>query len=214
MKILSSDLNQMETRYRATLINSLSGVKSANLVGTVDGKKNENLSIVSSCFHLGANPALMGLIFRPAEVERHTFENIMEMKFFTLNHVNQTIIEKAHQTSARYPKEISEFKATGLQSVYLDQFKAPFVKEANIKIGLQLVQNIHLEVNKTEFVIGEIKFIELPEKILMPDGFVDIVTAESIGVTGLDSYHRLFPGDRYSYAKPDRPLKKLNLNGQ
>jgi len=214
MIITTTDLNKMESRYRARLVNCLSGVKSANLIGTVDLNQQENLSIVSSCFHLGANPALMGLIFRPAVVERHTFENIISTRYFTINHVSKVNIEKAHQTSARFDKDVSEFQATGLTSVYKDDFHAPFVKEAVIKIGLELRQSIHLEINKTELVIGEIKMIDLPNELLMPDGFVDIVGAETIGVTGLDSYHSLFEGQRYSYAKPDVPLKKMNLQGE
>ena len=58
LKIESREIIEMESRYRAHFINSLSGFKSANLVATVDKKGLENLSIVSSCFHLGADPAL------------------------------------------------------------------------------------------------------------------------------------------------------------
>ena len=59
MIIKADDLAQMEKRYRAQLINSLSGIKSANLVGTINKDRQTNLSIVSSVFHLGADPALM-----------------------------------------------------------------------------------------------------------------------------------------------------------
>ena len=199
----------MESRYRARLVNSLSGVKSANLIGTIDSKGNENLSIVSSCFHLGADPALMGIIFRPAVVERHTFENIIEKKIFTLNHVNDDIFEQAHQTSARYKREESEFEKTGLTAQYTEDFAAPFVQEANIQIGLTFRENIHLDVNKTELIIGEIKIIRLNEEFIMPDGFIDLVGANSVGVTGLDCYHQISEGSRLSYAKPDRPVKRL-----
>lgn len=211
--IKSDDLKLMESRYRARLINSLSGVKSANLIGSIDSKGNENLSIVSSCFHLGANPALMGIIFRPAVVERHTFENILETGVFTLNHVHENIFEQAHQTSARYGREESEFEKTGLTSLYAENFSAPFVKESNIQLGLTLRENIHLEVNKTELIIGEIKIIRLNEEVIMPDGFVDIVSAGSVGVSGLDCYHQIIEGARLSYAKPDRPVKKLTKKG-
>ncbi|HBF47730.1 MAG TPA: flavin oxidoreductase, partial [Shewanella frigidimarina] len=46
-------------------------------------------------------------------VPRHTFENIMQTGLYTINHVNQSIYEQAHQTSARYDKDESEFEATG-----------------------------------------------------------------------------------------------------
>lgn len=215
MKTLTSDdLKLMESRYRARLVNSLSGVKSANLIGSIDKEGRENLSIVSSCFHLGADPALMGLIFRPAIVERHTFENILETGVYTINHVNGEIIQKAHQTSARYSKNVSEFEATHLTSVFENNFNAPFVKEANVQLGLKLKERIHLEVNKTELIIGEIVLIRLSEDILKDDGFVDLVSANSVGVTGLDCYHSINKGDRLSYAKVDLPVTKLNLDGE
>ena len=64
----TQSLNELEQRYRAHLINSLSGFKSANLLGTVDKNGQENLSIVSSVFHLGANPALLGMIIQVRRV--------------------------------------------------------------------------------------------------------------------------------------------------
>ena len=54
------------------------------------------------------------MIIRPNSVNRHTLENIMETNCYTINHINKDIYKKAHQTSARYPKEISEFDAVGL----------------------------------------------------------------------------------------------------
>ena len=201
MIVKTDDLNQMEKRYRAQLINSLSGVKSANLIGTVNQEKQTNLSIVSSVFHLGADPALMGMIFRPAVVERHTFENICETKSFTINHVNSEIYEKAHQTSARYPREISEFNEVGLTPEYYPEIIAPFVKESIIKIGLELVEVKHLEVNKTEMVIGKIIFIDFPKQHLSEDGYINIIDANTIGVSGLDHYVELNSIRRLKYAK-------------
>ncbi|MCJ8275234.1 MAG: flavin reductase family protein, partial [Bdellovibrionales bacterium] len=47
------------------LVNSLSGFKSANLVGTQSKDGQTNLAMFSSFFHLGANPPLMGFVLRP-----------------------------------------------------------------------------------------------------------------------------------------------------
>ena len=150
--------------------------------------------MVSSCFHLGADPALMGLIFRPAVVERHTFENIMETKQFSINHINSSIVKEAHQTSARYPREISEFDEVGLHPEYIEHFKAPFVRESVLQIGLELKESQHLSINKTELVIGEIKFVRVSEALIQPDGFIDLFAANSQAVTGLDCYHSLTEG--------------------
>ncbi|MGS0728486.1 flavin oxidoreductase, partial [Shewanella sp. 0m-11] len=66
------DIEQMEQRVRARLINSLSGFKSANLVATISEDGHNNVAIISSCFHLGASPALMGMVIRPDSVPRDT----------------------------------------------------------------------------------------------------------------------------------------------
>jgi len=53
-KILHFDKNAidaMENRYRANFINSITGYKSANLIGTVSSDGVENLAIFSSVTH-------------------------------------------------------------------------------------------------------------------------------------------------------------------
>ncbi len=71
-----TDIQAMAQRYRAAFINSLGGFKSLVMVGTADTEGVTNLSVFSSLFHIGANPPLCGLIFRPDSVERHTLTNI------------------------------------------------------------------------------------------------------------------------------------------
>tara|TARA_X000000950_G_C13760558_1_gene596617 strand:+ start:127 stop:756 length:630 start_codon:yes stop_codon:yes gene_type:complete len=209
MIFTKKSFDEMEKFYRAKFINSLSGVKSANLIGTVNKKNQTNLSIVSSAVHIGANPPLMALIFRPASVERHTFENIKDTQFFSINHVSKDIITSSHQTSARYPREVSEFSAVGLSEEYIEGFRSPFVKESYLKIGLSLKEIIHLNINSTEMVIGEVECVSVDPKYVMNDGHIDISKLGTVGVTGLDSYHKIDAGVRLSYAKPDTSPTKL-----
>jgi len=74
MHLTADTLKDLPRQQRVNLINSLSGFKSANLLGTRASNGQENLSIVSSCFHLGADPALIGMIIRPHSVDRHSLE--------------------------------------------------------------------------------------------------------------------------------------------
>lgn len=57
------DIQTMEKRFRTRLVNSISGFKSANLIGTRDQQGQENLAIVSSVVHLGSHPPLLALLF-------------------------------------------------------------------------------------------------------------------------------------------------------
>ena len=107
--------------------------------------------------HLGSNPALLGFISRPGKlVPRHTLENIKENKFYTINHINESIVEQAHYTSAKFDKDQSEFELCGLSEEYLYGFKAPFVKESHLKLGMQFLECLPIKANGTVLIIGEI----------------------------------------------------------
>jgi flavin reductase (DIM6/NTAB) family NADH-FMN oxidoreductase RutF len=215
MSQINIDYNQilqLEKQKRVHLINSLGGFKSVALVGTSDEKKNTNLSIFSSFFHLGANPPLIGMIFRPSPPERDTMRNILDTGFYTINHINESIFKKAHQTSARYDRGVSEFDATGLNSEYKNEFFAPFVAESKVQLGIEFKQKIDISINNTTMIVGEIVQIYIPENCMQEDGFIDIEKANTITCSGLDSYHKTMQLDRLSYAKPDKEITSLVQN--
>jgi flavin reductase (DIM6/NTAB) family NADH-FMN oxidoreductase RutF len=209
MYIDKIEIGQLEKQNRVHLINSLGGFKSVALVGTADKNKNTNLSIFSSFFHIGANPPLIGMIFRPSPPERDTMKNILETGFYTINHINEMIYKQAHQTSARYESEVSEFQVTKLKPEYKNDFFAPFVAESNIKMGVEFKEKLDIAINNTTMIIGEIVQIYLPENCLNEDGFIDIEKANTITCSGLDSYHKTIQLDRLSYAKPDKEISSL-----
>ncbi len=203
---------QLPQRVRANLINSLSGFKSANLVGTTSEDGVHNLAMISSAFHVGANPPLLGILMRPHTVVRDTLANIKNTGVFTVNHVSKDFVEQAHQCSARYESETSEFEATGLQVQLANAIKAPYVEEAKIKMALQVEQVTKIELNNTELVIGRIVEVIIPNDSLLDDGYVDIEKYHSVAVSCLDSYHSTDRIDRYSYAKPDKALTSIWTN--
>lgn len=207
-----TDLGQLEQRYRARLVNSLSGYKSANLVGTRSSEGQENLSIVSSVVHLGSNPALLGMIMRPPSVERHTYENILETGCYTLNHLSVELARQGHQTSARYERDRSEFEAVGLTPGYRKGFHAPHVEESPVQLGMELVEDLGIAHNGTRLLIGSIAWAALKDGAVDADGYVDLEKLDVVAISGLDSYHatqRLF---RLSYAKPDQVPTQLTSN--
>jgi len=200
----------MPSRRRAALINSLTGFKSANLVGTADVGGNTNLAIMSSAVHLGSHPPLIALVVRPGGEERHSLGNILATGCFTINHVSEPLIASAHQTAARYDREISEFDATGLTPGWQDGFSAPFVAEATVKLGLELREHQELKINGTHFLVGEITLAEFPETALMEDGALNLAHCGTVALTGLDTYHAATPVKRMAYAKPDLPPRDLD----
>ncbi len=205
----ASGIIAMEQRSRTRLINSLSGFKSINLCGTISKEGVTNLSLISSVVHIGANPALMGFIMRPVTVRRDTYNNILETGQYTFNHLNANIFKKAHQTSARYPVEISEFEAASLTEIYSDIVKAPYVAESHVRIGLEFVEKMPITVNGTLLMIGRVTEIFFPKDCLLEDGYLDIEKAGSITTSGLDAYHSTQKLARLSYAKADRVIKEI-----
>ena len=131
----------MEKIFRINLINSCTGYKSANLIGTKSKSGIENLAVFSSITHLGSNPAVLGFILRSTTIPRDTYKNIKETGFFTVNHITESIIEDAHHTSAKYHEEISEFDKTKLIPEYKDEWIAPYVKGSPVQIGCKYLND-------------------------------------------------------------------------
>lgn len=209
MLLDSQAIAALPTRRRAALINSLSGFKAANLVGTAQPSGATNLAIMSSVVHLGSHPPLMLLIIRPGGDERHTLRNILATGHFTINHVTPSLVEAAHQTAARYPSDVSEFDATGLTAQWRAGLNAPLVAEATVKLGLQLREHRELEINGTHLIIGEIVLAEFPEEHLTVQGGLCLQRCDTVALTGLDTYHESVTLKRMAYAKPDLPPRVL-----
>lgn len=209
MYITKENILDFEKLYRTNLVNSLSGFKSANLIGTISEEGKTNLAIFNSVIHFGANPPALGFLMRPVSAERHTYTNIKEINHFTINHINKEMFKQAHQTSARYDKDVSEFDACGLTPEHSKIIKAPYVKESKIKIGLKYVEENEIKFNGTIFIVGEIVELILPEEIISKDGYVDIEKAETVAISGLDSYHKTKRIARLSYAKTGIELKEV-----
>jgi flavin reductase (DIM6/NTAB) family NADH-FMN oxidoreductase RutF len=200
----NQQIADLEERKRIAMINSLSGFKSLNLIGTINKEGQTNLAIFNSVIHIGANPALMGFISRPDSVERHTLENIKQTGYYTINHVNKDIFEKAHQTSARYQREQSEFDAAGLKIDYKNNFTAPFVQESNIQMGLTLKEIVSIKSNGTQLIVGEIVDLYFPDEIWEETGIIDIEKAGTIAGSSLDGYHITQLIKRMKYEKPQQ----------
>lgn len=197
-----ADIENTSRIRRLNIINGISGIKSANLIGSSSKKNGSNLAIFSSVIHIGSDPALLGFLLRPAyDVPRNTYSNIKENGFFTINHVHESFIEKAHYTSAKFDHGVSEFEKCGLTEEYLFDFRAPFVKESRLKIGLKFVQELDIQSNGTKLIIGEIQELVMPEDCLDDKGYVRLDRLFDVGIGGLNSYYSLRRIANFPYAR-------------
>lgn len=204
-----NEIKEWERFCRSNFINSLSGFKSASLIGTINAAGKPNLAIFSNIVHIGADPALIGFINRPLEAAKHTITNIRETNVYSINHIHKEITAPAHQTSAKYTAEENEFTATGLTPEYHSCCKAPFVKESRIKYAMELMEVIPIQHNNTFFVIGKVTDVYLSKDYINADGFIAIEKAGSMASLGIDGYYTASPIARYAYAKPGKPTREI-----
>ncbi|AOE49601.1 flavin reductase family protein [Kangiella sediminilitoris] len=202
MYLNSKNIEELERKYRLNLINSITGIKPANLIGTISADGVQNVAIFSSVVHLGSNPPLLGMIVRPDDdVPRNTFDNLRETGCYTINHIPKEVVKQAHYTSAKFPEDVSEFERCGLTSFFIDDFKAPFVEESPIKIGMEFKQDIPIELNGTHLVIGEIKMILAPDDAIDERGYIDLESFNHVGIAGLNQYYSFQKEAEFPYVR-------------
>ncbi len=197
------DFDDLDHLYKINLVNSCSGFKSANLIGTKSNDGIANVAVFSSVTHFGSNPPLLGIIFRPvSDVPRNTYENIKETGQFTINHIHWDIIEQAHHTSAKYNKRISEFEVTELEEEYKNNWHAPFVKGAPVQIALTYCEEYKIKANNTIQLIAEIKDLHVKDELIEKDGFINLSKGNVMTINGLDGYALPSLKQRIDYQRP------------
>ena len=191
----TKDINKLHKIYKINLINSCSGFKSANLLGTISNEGITNVAIFSSVTHLGSNPPTLGFILRPTTVPRDTYKNIKETGTFTINHIWEDIIEDAHHTSAKYPEE---FKG---------DFKAPFVKNAPVQMNMKFIEEIYVPSNDVMLIVAQIQELYVNDELLQEDGLINLSLGKVVAINGLDTYATPTFKKQLSYQRPIKSTK-------
>jgi len=114
-------------------------------------------------FHIGDAPAISRRSSHPHTSSRHTFDNILNKGFLTINHICENILPAAHQSSARYCDTQSEFDSTGLQLRQKAKISLGYRVNAFIKIELSTVADVTLRNRMTE--TSQVDFCELKSGI-------------------------------------------------
>ena len=189
-KYNESQISNLDRTFKINLINSITGLKPANLIGTTD-KNIDNVAIFSSVLHLGSSPALIGFMIRPQYKRKtDTYLNLLENPYFTINSIEREYIDKAHKSSGKYSKDISEFDELNIEKVYIDNYKAPFVKDSLIKIGLHKVEEIKL-LNRCRLIVGKVELLVINNNILESDGNIDFSKSTTTCISGCQNYYNV-----------------------
>lgn len=198
----NQDINQLDKIFRINLINSCSGFKSANLLGTISDEGITNVAVFSSVTHLGSNPPTLGFILRPTTVPRNTHKNLKDLGYFTINHIWEAIFEDAHHTSAKYPDDISEFDMTNLEPEFKGNYKAPFVKNAPVQMAMKFVEEIYVPSNDVMLVVAQIEELYVKDELLQKDGLINLSKGNVLTINGLDTYAVPKFKKQLSYQRP------------
>jgi flavin reductase (DIM6/NTAB) family NADH-FMN oxidoreductase RutF len=198
------DIQNLEKIFKINLINSCSGFKSANLLGSISEEGTSNVAVFSSVTHLGSKPPTLGFILRPTTVPRDTYKNIKDLGIFTINHIHQDIIEDAHHTSAKYPKEVSEFDMTGLEEEFKGDFKAPFVKGAPVQMSMKFLEEVYVPSNDVMLIVSQIQELYIDDALLQEDGLINLSKGNIAAINGLDTYAIPQFNKQLSYQRPKK----------
>jgi flavin reductase (DIM6/NTAB) family NADH-FMN oxidoreductase RutF len=197
---------------RLNLINSCTGYKSANLIGTKSKNGISNLAVFSSVTHLGSDPAMFGFILRPATVPRNSYANMKETGYFTVNHITEEIIAQAHQTSAAYDSDVSEFEITDLDEMYHDGIFEPFVTKSPVQILCKYLSEYEIKENNCIHILASIEKIFCKQDLISKDNWLHLEKGNVVAINGLDAYCLPKLIDRFEYARPNSETKSMLKN--
>lgn len=201
MQLNKEEIDTLERKYKLNLINSISGIKPANLIATKSLSGEDNVAVFSSVVHLGSSPAQLGFIMRPQnESETDTYLNIKETGFYTINHVSESFMKKAHYTSAKLDKAESEFDGMKIERAIISDFPAPFVKASAVKIGMKHLESINLP-NGCIFIIGLVELLIAPDDCIDELGQLQLSDYNCVGVSGLNTYYKLDKIESFPYVR-------------
>ena len=184
------DIMALKNYDRIRMINSLIGPRPAHLVGTQSADGVDNLALFNSAYHFCATPPHVGIMCRPLDVRRDTYNNIQQTGHFTLNAVTPALVERTHLCKDKFEAEESEFVEAGIKPFRVDTIPAPFVAESPIKIAVRAIEEHVINISKTVLIVGEVVWVSVAENALLEDYTIDADAGELAAVVGLSSYHQ------------------------
>lgn len=196
------DIMKMPADRRRAFFPKLSGIKNAVIIGTQNQQGLSNAALFNSLTHIGSHPPLLGVVFRPLTVERHSYQNIKDTGYFSINWILTKDLDPAHQCSAKYDRHVSEFETVGRPSESSSQLPLPYWPGAPVRLGLKYEEEHLIQANQTILLIGSVQEIELNRSLLDDEGIPDFSKSSTLLVNGLETYFKAQPLRSKPYARP------------
>lgn len=169
MKTISAnDIHGFEKRYRTSLINSLSGIRTAFIGITADDRGRCNASTLSNVTHVGANPAQMSILFRPDNGKRHTLSNYRSEGRITLVCMPLSKSTTVHEVSMNAPEGVFELEIVGERFREHQDWTHPLPTTFLYAIELDFIEEFTLN-NGCIYTVGKIQNIALGDEVQVCD---------------------------------------------
>jgi flavin reductase (DIM6/NTAB) family NADH-FMN oxidoreductase RutF len=154
-------------------------------VSTTDAAGNYNVAPYSFFTAVCSNPpTVLFCPVTPADRDmKDTLANIRETKEFVINVATEDNVTQLNQTSAPYPKGISEFERVGLTPLPGIKVKAPRVAESPIHLECKLTQIIDIGdggLGSGRIVIGQIVYAHIDETAYGDAHHIDITKIKPV----------------------------------
>lgn len=194
------EIEALDRNHRRILVNRMQGVRAAVLLGTYSEKGVANLGLFFSLQHLGADPALMGVVFRPESSMGQSLGNLRFRRWISANYMPSEEIDRVHRCSAAFASEVSEFESTGLPLHTETDIPAPFVGNAPIRLALEYHSEIKLP-NECILALLHLRKLWIEPSAL--DSETRLPRFDSLlHVNGLDAYYSLRFDQIKNYERP------------
>jgi len=175
---------------------------------TIDALGNVNLSPFSFFNVFGSNPPIM--IFSPARrvrdnTNKHTLENVLEVKEVVINIVDYNMVEQASLASCEYEKGVNEFVKAGFTPIASVKIKPPRVAESPASFECKVNQIIETgsEGGAGNLIICEVLLAHFRTDILDENGKIDPRKVDTVARMGGDWYCRASGAAMFEVPKPN-----------
>jgi len=157
------DPESLPVKERYALLTSFIQPRPIAWVSTQDGEGRLNLAPFSFFTGVTANP--MTLCFAPARTKegrkKDTLLNIEETGEFVVSIVTEETARKAVETSAEWPRGVSEFEKAGLTPAPSARVKPPRVRESPVSLECELSRLVSVSEGPIggTLVLGRVVFV-------------------------------------------------------
>lgn len=144
---------------------------------------------------------MVSSIGRKADRERgkDSFSNISETGVFCVNIAGFDDREALNQSSADYPREISEAEALGLQMAECETMSCPRLARAPASLECRMTQIIELEGEQNLMILARVEAIHLRDDCITEEGRFDVTRFRPLtrlGYMDFASIDSVFPMKR------------------